>query len=369
MTHYERCVAALEGEPVDRAPLLGGFICQEDFYVQGGPAESVEHFWTSPREFAIEAFLRVGADVIVQFVLPKRSEESTGDKDTGPTNFGKGHSHDQFPDPDSVVEFVRNWPGIEQVHRDFIGQKAYYDYLKIMNTGSREMAPMVWIPGHVCGCPSFMWYSKFGYENYFEAMITEPEVFDRFFASLGEERRLLNAEVARATSDHGLLPVVYCGEDICYSDGPLCSPKLLRDIYFPHLKKALQPLKDSGMKVVWHSDGDIMPIIHDLIDCGVDGFQGLEEDHGMDLAVLAEMTNTKGDPLILWGSISVTSTLPFGTVEDVRADVDRCLRIGKDNGRLFLSPSSSVGPEVPTDNILELYRHGIESGFDVQRSA
>lgn len=363
MTHQERCRAALRGERADRAPIIGGWLCQEDFLLTMSGV-SREEFWQEPRRHAIEAYRRAGTDAIVQFVLPKRPDQSTEGAGGRATNFGRRAEPPevQFPTPESVIDYVWKQPSAEEAARAFDREATYNQYLTIQEQGTRDMDPMVWIPGHVCGCPPFMWYGTFGYSGYFEAMISAPEAFDRFFAMHGEQRRLQNAEFARVVRDHGFLPVVYCGEDICYSAGPMVGPKLLSDIYFPHLKRAFEPLKEAGLKIVWHSDGYIMPIIDELIGSGVDGFQGLEEDHGMDLATLTEMTNRDGEPLIIWGSVSVTSTLPHGSVEDVRADVRRCLDIGARTGRLFLAPSSSVGPEVPTQNIVEFFRCGAEYG-------
>jgi hypothetical protein len=365
MTQYERVRASLFGEPTDRPPVIGGWVCHEDFLVKMARV-SIEEFWAKPYEHATAAYKNVGADALVQFVLPKRETESTEGVVGRPTNFSKQGEppEKRFPTVDSVIEWVRKQPSVEDVRRSFEPQKAYDRYLQFVHERD-EIAPIVWIPGHVSGCPAFMWYSYFGYEEYFEAMLEAPEVFERFFAMEGEQKRLENAQIAKAIRENGLLPLLYFGEDICYSTGPMCSPDLLRRIYLPHLKHAMEPLVEADIISVWHSDGFIMPIIDDLIACGVDGFQGLEEDHGMSLETLSGMTNRNGVPLVLWGSVSVTSTLPHGSLEDVRRDIRRCIDIGAQRGgRLFLAPSSSVGPEVPTENIVELFRYGVEYGFE-----
>ena len=371
MTRYERCIAALRGEPADRAPVLGGWICQQEFLARMSGV-TVEEFWKDPHRLAVEAYLRAGADAIVQFVLPKRPDQSTVGSGGRPTNFGRYAEPlgAQFPTQESVIDYVRDHSRPDEVAARFDRQAWYDFYVKLFRDGDERMAPMVWIPGHVCGCPAFQqWYTHFGYENFLTALHDAAELFERFFATLGEEVRLRSIEAARATRDHGLLPVVYCGEDICYGSGPICSPRLLEQVYFPHLRRAFEPLKDAGMQIIWHSDGYIMPIIHQLIDAGADGFQGLEEDHGMHLAEVAAMTNRDGVPLVIWGSVSVTSTLPHGTVEDVRADVRRCLDLAaRRGGHLFLAPSSSVGPEVPTENIIEFHRYGVEYGLEAWRA-
>lgn len=68
----------------------------------------------------------------------------------------------------------------------------------------------------------------------------------------------------------------------------MVSPKIFKEVYFPHLRRAVEPLIDAGMHWLWHSDGDIMPIMSELIDCGIDGFQGFQEDEGMDMVKLSQ---------------------------------------------------------------------------------
>lgn len=362
MTPYERTIATLQGEPVDRPPIVGGFITNDRFLADASGV-SLHEYWQDPERYTLDAYRAAEVDVIVQFVLPKRPEASTSGADGRSTNFSRSEKswRERFPGTDSVIEHVRAHPDPGSIVSRFDPKAAYNRYASIMQDGMTKMSPMVWIPGHVCGCPPFQHgYTEFGYENYLCAMLEAPEAFRRYFDAWGEQRRLENIEVVRATRENNLLPLIYCGEDICYSTGPICSPELLREIYFPALFRAFEPLVENSFEIVWHSDGYIMPIIDDLLDAGVTGFQGLEEDHGMSLDTLASMTGRNGRPLIIWGSISVTSSLPFGTPEDVSADVSRCARIGQQHGaRLFLAPSSSVGPEVPVENIFAYFRSGL----------
>jgi hypothetical protein len=354
MTPTERVQATLAGEPTDRPPVIGGFVTNPDFYINSRGI-TPDEFWNDPEPYALETFKAVEADVIVQFVMPKPPETTTQTSSGRTTNFSRqDHSwRELYPDPDAVIDYVRSHPDTKQVRREFDAQGAYDFYTKYMLDNMRKMDPMVWIPGHVNGCPGFQHgYDQFGYENYLTAMLEEPGLFRRYFDALAEQKRIENEEAVRATRNHDLLPLVYCGQDICYGAGPICNPELLRDIYFPGLRYAFEPLREADFEIVWHSDGYIMPIIDDLLDAGVTGFQGLEEDHGMSLEELAQMTSRSGKPLVIWGSVSVTSSLPWGSEEDVRADVARCVEIGRRTGaRMFIAPSSSVGPEVPVGNI------------------
>ena len=119
-------------------------------------------------------------------------------------------------------------------------------------------------------------------------------------------------------------------------------------------------MKDAGIKIIWHSDGNIMPIVDRLIKMGVDGFQGLQESVGtrVDLNYLAQIEALSGKKLIIVGSISTVTTLPFGSVEDVKKDVRRCIEIAeKRGGGFLLNTSSSIAPEVPKENIYALFNY------------
>ncbi len=142
----------------------------------------------------------------------------------------------------------------------------------------------------------------------------------------------------------------------------MISPKVLDEIYFPYVKRAFEPLKKAGVKIIWHSDGYITPILNSLINTGVDGFQGFQEKYGVDFAALTRMKAKDGRPLLLIGSIQVSTTLVFGTVETVKKDVERCIDLaveGREGGRGYiLGTDTNIGPDVPPENIFTMYEHG-----------
>jgi hypothetical protein len=355
---YDRSVRELLFRENDRVPVAGGFICKASFLesVAGmGP------FWDNPRGIAIEAYRRLGCDMVVQLVMPKREEDST--TSTMPTNFTRASEKNRYSTPEDVVGAINNLPSIPELRRTFDTDSAEREFEHILLAGQREMGDMLWMPYTGTACP-FMWYSEFGYRPYFLAMMRYPEKVRSLFQHAGEEARLRNGALSRAILGNDLPRYVYFGEDICYNRGPMVPVDLLREIYFPHLRRAMEPLEDAGIDVIWHSDGNILPIVDDLLDCGVDGFQGFQQETGPDLEHLAEMKSRRGRKVILWGSVSVNRTLPFGSVRDVEREVERCIDAAAPGGGFFLAASSSVGPEVPDRNILAMHRHAIRYGTE-----
>jgi uroporphyrinogen decarboxylase len=203
-----------------------------------------------------------------------------------------------------------------------------------------------------------MWYEFFGYESYLVAQALYPDELELLFAAAAAEAEARNRAIAATIRDRGLIPLVYLGEDICGNQGPLVSPGLLRGTYFPHLRRSLAPLVDAGIHILWHSDGDLNPILGDLIACGADGFQGFEEDKGMDLVPLLGSTCANGQRPFVCGSVSVSTTM-YGTPEAVRDDVRRMEAIAAARGGgVILSASSTIMEDTPVANIAALYACG-----------
>lgn len=352
MTGRERALRTLNFEEVDRVPLVGGWLQHSGFMSE----ITGRDFWKSPEEVALEAYRRLEVDLIPQLVTPFSPEMEYMHKD-----YRKDieAAKNNFPDMESVLRFIDGLPSPGKLRQDFdldAGSKAYLDQVKSREKKAGDS--FLWLPGFAAACCSFMWYCSFGYENYFLAMMLHPDHISRLFEYSGERGYLQNQAVVKATKENGLPPFVFIGEDICDNRGPMVSLKLLDEIYFPYLRRALEPLNEAGIKMIWHCDGNVNPVIDTLINLGIDGFQGFQEEAGVSLEKLAGKKTKKGRKPILWGSISVTTTLPFGTVEDVKKDIERCIDVAAPGGGFFLAPSSAIEPEVPKENIYTLYEYG-----------
>jgi uroporphyrinogen-III decarboxylase len=55
------------------------------------------------------------------------------------------------------------------------------------------------------------------------------------------------------------------------------------------------------------------------------------------------------------GCISIQKTLPFGTPEDVKKEVEDLIENCGYNGGLILCPSNYIQPDCPLENIAALY--------------
>jgi hypothetical protein len=155
-----------------------------------------------------------------------------------------------------------------------------------------------------------------------------------------------------------------CGDDICDNRGPMVSPQFLDDNYWQWAKHALEPLCEAGIKPICHSDGNVMPLIDQILDVGFAGMQGFQEECGVHLSDLVKLRTRDGDPLVFFCGMVVTQTMPWGSVDDVRADIEYAIDV-TDGGRgLFLFPANVINPEVPIENIRAAYAHAKEYSTD-----
>lgn len=347
MTGVERALCALNFQETDRVPLLGGFCPHAEFLAEASGMD----FWANPRKAALEAYKHVGADMIPQLVLPASPEEfRTGDPRPAYDN------RKRYKSPEDVVSYVEGLPSPDDTRKNYDFEAAYKQYVTAMKNTQEEVGDSILRLGGYGQC-GFMQYSQFGYENFFIALIQSRDRMKKIFALSGEQGRLYNEVIAKAIPAENLPPFVYGGQDICDNLGPMVSVELLDELYFPNLKYAIEPLVDAGIKIIWHCDGNVNPLIDRLTDMGIAGFQGFQEETGVSLADLTQKKTTFGHKPILWGSISVTTTLPFGTVEDVKKDVERCIDIAAPGGGFFIAPTSSALMEVPKENLFAMYEH------------
>lgn len=364
MTGKERALAALQFQPTDRVPLLGGFTAHPEYLQKATGLDP----WTEPEKAAIEGARAQGACLIIQVVPAKPRESSTEMGDGSLSQFSQ-QAERAFHSAEDVRDHCLASPDPEAVRADF-DRQAYYGHC--VNTWRECDAQggddILFLPYALAGDCPFMYYSQFGYQYYFEAIALYPEAIGRLFRSAAEHSRLRNEVLAVAVREAGVPPWVYFGQDICDNAGTMISLAALDRLYFPMLKHALEPLNKAGIRKVWHSDGNINPIIDRLLDCGIDGFQGLQEDRWLPpeqvvpLGRLAKMTARTGDKLILFGSLSVRDVLPHGTPDDVRRDVERCIDAAAEGGGYFLAPTSTLGPDVPVENIEAMAEHCREYG-------
>jgi len=140
-------------------------------------------------------------------------------------------------------------------------------------------------------------------------------------------------------------PVVMIHDDIVWTSGPFCSPDWYRQFIFPNYKKLFAPLRESGKKLLYTSDGDYTIFIDDIADSGVNGFV---MEPMTDMRYIAERYGTTH---CFIGNAD-TRILLSGTREEIRAEVQRCMDIGKKCPGFIMAVGNHIPANTPVENAL-----------------
>jgi uroporphyrinogen decarboxylase len=169
-----------------------------------------------------------------------------------------------------------------------------------------------------------------------------------FSYRIADDREGLKAEAAARVDDalrkaevyakHGGLDGFTLCADYCFNDGPFLSPRLFADLVTPYLARLTQGYRDMGFYVVKHTDGDIMPIIDQLVDTRPHGLHSLDPQAGVDIA---EVKRRYGKQVCLIGNVNC-GMLDTGTDEEVVESVRYALRSGMPDGGYIFSTSNCI---------------------------
>jgi uroporphyrinogen decarboxylase len=159
----------------------------------------------------------------------------------------------------------------------------------------------------------------------------------------------------------GRITYSYVAEDMGGQSHLMFSPQLIRQFLLPGMKKMIDLAHSSQVFVFHHNDGSIIQILPEMVDLGIDILNPIQwRSGGMDRRYLK---NTYGDKLVFHGAMDNQYTLPFGTVEEVKAEVIENLSILGQDGGYILAPCHNIQPVTPVENILAMYETGYHEGW------
>lgn len=356
MTSGERIDRQAAGLPIDRLPVLGGYLTTDFQFLEFAEC-SAEEFWADPKGMALRAYRNMGVDGMPCMILPVAPKDYRG----GVSEETLEERRRSYPTPESVLGYVQELPAPETLADSFDADAYYERVVETMQAGQEFYGEMVNMPARWDIDGSFMWYGTFGYESYLGALGAYPDEMRKLFEYSAERSRLQNEVLARAYTDRGFCTVMLMGQDICGSSGPMVSPKWLKEVYFALGKHAVKPLLDADFKLIWHSDGHILPILDLILELGVSGFQGFQSEHGTTIDIVSKHRTIRGEKFMYFGGISASHTLVYGTPDDVRREIEHYLEVSE--GRLFLFGNNTINPDAKLANIRAAYDYAREHPF------
>ncbi len=150
--------------------------------------------------------------------------------------------------------------------------------------------------------------------------------------------------------------------DLAFNNGPFMSPAQFREFVVPYYTQFVQAAHRLDVPIVKHSDGDLMPIMPDLVAAGFDGVHPIQPQC-MDLG---RVKREYGDRLCLLGNVDCMYVLTRGSAADVEADVKRAIDQGSPGGGYIITSSNTIHPDVKPENYITmvhaLHKYGVYEG-------
>lgn len=145
-------------------------------------------------------------------------------------------------------------------------------------------------------------------------------------------------QTAEAFKKHGGLDGFALCSDYCLNTGPFLSPNQFSEFVTPYLARLIKGQRDMGFYTIKHTDGNIMPILDQLVDANPHALHSIDPQAGVDIA---EVKSLVGDRVCLIGNVNC-GLLDTGTDEEAIASAEYALKSGMPGGGYIFSTSNCV---------------------------
>ena len=184
-------------------------------------------------------------------------------------------------------------------------------------------------------------------------LVENPEIVEYCLGKLFDLAYVNTVRIYEAIP--GKVDFSYVAEDMGAQTGLMFAPRHIRRFLFPGMKRMIDLAHGAGVLVFHHNDGNIIRILPELVELGIDALNPIQWRAGASPSA--------------WGTGAATPPAPGvpagaqgGSVEEVRQEVRDNLRILGEGGGYILAPCHNIQPVTPVENIIAMYQTACEEG-------
>ena len=359
MTSRERMRTAIRRSEPDRIPMADGYWGETiDFWKEQGHMGESDH----PFDFFGLEWRMVHFDSGLMFQTEDLAEDETSV--TRRNSYGavgrflRGRSA-----PAELLEFpIRgrvDWDRLRhrmRWHPDRFGLTGFYSYTGSWTPPDQDWARKMegleelratgnYIVLYVYDAFEATW-RKMGHEAALMCMAEDPEWMRHMFEAQMDLLIDGYTEMIRAGA---AVDGFYMASDLALKTGPMFSPRMHRELCVPALKRLCDFLHANDTDLIFHCDGDVGPLIPNLLEAGIDCLQPMEVHAGLDVR---ELKAVYGDRVSFMGNIGHDEMLlPDDMMEDVI--IDKMTVAGKGGGYIYHS-DHSIAPDIPFEQYVKV---------------
>jgi uroporphyrinogen decarboxylase len=186
-----------------------------------------------------------------------------------------------------------------------------------------------------------------GLEIFVKSIYTDPSFVHKILYLVNR----YNVELGKIAIDEGA-EFLWIADDFGDSHGPMLPPKQFRDFILPYFRGQVHAFKKRGVWVLLHCDGNIMPIIEDVVNTGIDAFHPIERKALMNLI---EMKEKYGDRITLIGNVEASNLIPYGSYEEIDKQIKECFETAAPGGGYIFASDHSIHPGIPLEKAKFLF--------------
>ena len=237
------------------------------------------------------------------------------------------------------LEAMKKW--LPDPHDD-----AFYENAKLLLNQKGDFAA---VAGVRLGISNV--YNSMGYEHFIFSLYDHPEFVMACFEAFGDWCTRVIERVNEMSFD-----LVWISEDIAFQNGPMVTVDQYEKYIFPYAKKVADRIH---LPIVYHSDGDYLPVLPYILQYNPSGIANLEPP----VMNIFELKKTHGEKVCLVGNIDLHYTLTRGTEAETRAEVKEKLeRVGKGGGYIIASANGLATYCIP-ENVLAMNDTILKHGY------
>lgn len=148
----------------------------------------------------------------------------------------------------------------------------------------------------------------------------------------------------------------WAADDVAGSNGPFVSPKAFREFFLPHMRTVVREIEKPW---IFHSDGDISPLLPDLLSLGMNAIHPIQPS----VMDLGRVKREYGDRVGIVGNIDLDYTLTRGTPEEVEFEVKQKIGIAGPGGGYMVSSANSLTDYCKVENVWAMARAVEKYGY------
>lgn len=185
-------------------------------------------------------------------------------------------------------------------------------------------------------------WESFGLET-FSRILARPKQAKKVFDSRGE----FTLEVVKILAENDA-QLILLWDDYGFKNGLFMSPRNYRKYVFPWIKRICDAAHKHDCKILLHSDGDLLEIFEDIIECGVDVLNPIESTTANPDYDIFKLNEKYGDKISFAGNLSPIM-LAMGEISEIEANAKRLIREVAPGGGYIFSSGHSINPAVTLD--------------------